>query len=215
MRSPRLRRWSPRTRAAMADARAVRLTAKTSRLMIGLAQLLLVIAAGALWAASRLPWVVIRSFDGLGPPKEVTLSGASWSTALLPMALLMLAAAGAGRAIGSGEPYRRLPRSQPVGDPGRGGTWSRSCAYLGDVAGGEPAALFGRDGCGAGRGVHFGRRRPADAIGFDSRVGTRGRDEICGARDSPFDCPARRRGRGDAGEAGDAGDVGADDLGCA
>ncbi len=83
----------------MADARAVRLTAKTSRLTIGLAQLLLVIAAGALWTASRLPWVIIRSFDGLGPPKEVTLSGASWSTALLPMALLMLAAAVAALAV--------------------------------------------------------------------------------------------------------------------
>ena len=40
------------------------------------AQLLLVVAAVALWTASRLPWVVIRSFDGLGPPKSVTLSGA-------------------------------------------------------------------------------------------------------------------------------------------
>src|SRR5580693_6158027 len=99
MRSPRLRRWSLRTRAAMADARAVRLTAKTSRRTIGLAQLLLVVAAGALWTASRLPWVVIRSFDGLGLPKEVTLSGASWSTALLPMALLMLAAAVAALAV--------------------------------------------------------------------------------------------------------------------
>src|SRR5580693_9761429 len=99
MRSPRLRRWSLRTRAAMADARAVRPTAKTSRLTIGLAQLLLVIAAGALWTASRLPWVVIRSFDGLGPPKEVTLSGASWSTALLPLALLMLATAVAALAV--------------------------------------------------------------------------------------------------------------------
>src|SRR5271163_2210602 len=107
MRSPRLRRWSPRTRAAMADARAVRLTAKTSRLMIGLAQLLLVIAAGALWAASRLPWVVIRSFDGLGPPNEVTLSGASWSTALLPLALLMLATAVAALAV-RGWPLRTL-----------------------------------------------------------------------------------------------------------
>ncbi len=73
----------------MADARQDR----RARLTIGVAQLLLVIAAVALWAASQLPWVVIRSFDGLGPPKEVTLSGASWSTALLPLALLMLATA--------------------------------------------------------------------------------------------------------------------------
>lgn len=47
--------------------------------MIGIAQLLLVVAAGALWMAARLPWVVIGSFDELGPPKEVTLTGASWS----------------------------------------------------------------------------------------------------------------------------------------
>jgi uncharacterized membrane protein (TIGR02234 family) len=64
-----------------------------------MAQLLLVAAAGALWVASRLPWVVIRSFDGLGPPKQVTLRGASWSTALLPLALLILAAAVAALAV--------------------------------------------------------------------------------------------------------------------
>src|ERR1700756_3775745 len=79
----------------MADARRDR----RARLTIGVAQLLLVVAAGALWTASRLPWVVIRSFDGLGPPKEVTLSGASWSTALLPLALLMLATAVAALAV--------------------------------------------------------------------------------------------------------------------
>ena len=77
------------------------------RLTIRIAQLLLVVAAGALWTASRLPWVVIRSFDGLGPPKEVTLSGASWSTALLPLALLMLAAAVAALAV-RGWPLRVL-----------------------------------------------------------------------------------------------------------
>ncbi|SOX53679.1 TIGR02234 family membrane protein [Mycobacterium ahvazicum] len=69
------------------------------RLTIGIAQLLLVIAAGLLWTASRLPWVVIRSFDGLGPPKQVVLAGVSWSTALLPLALLMLATAVAALAV--------------------------------------------------------------------------------------------------------------------
>lgn len=87
----------------MADARRDR----RSRLTIGTAQLLLVIAAVGLWAASRLPWVVIRSFDGLGPPKDVTLSGASWSTALLPLALLMLATAVAALAV-RGWPLRVL-----------------------------------------------------------------------------------------------------------
>ena len=64
-----------------------------------IAQLLLAVAAAALWTASRMPWVVIRSFDGLGPPKEVTLSGASWSTALLPLAVLQLAGAVAALAV--------------------------------------------------------------------------------------------------------------------
>lgn len=72
---------------------------RRARLTIGIAQLLLVIAAGLLWTASRLPWVVIRSFDGLGPPKEAVLAGASWSTALLPLALLMLATAVAALAV--------------------------------------------------------------------------------------------------------------------
>jgi uncharacterized membrane protein (TIGR02234 family) len=80
---------------------------RSSRRTIGIAQLLLVVAAAALWTASRLPWVVIRSFDGLGPPKEVTLSGASWSTALLPVAMLMLAATVAALAV-RGWPLRLL-----------------------------------------------------------------------------------------------------------
>lgn len=70
-----------------------------SRWLIRIAQLALVVAAGTLWVASRVPWVVIRSFDGLGPPKQVTLAGAAWSTALLPLALLLLAAAVAAIAV--------------------------------------------------------------------------------------------------------------------
>ncbi|MEB3981916.1 TIGR02234 family membrane protein [Mycobacterium sp. 663a-19] len=84
----------------MADPRRAGLTVRV-------AQLLLVIAAVALWVASRLPWVVIRSFDGLGPPRQVTLTGASWSTALLPLALLMLATAVAALAV-RGWPLRAL-----------------------------------------------------------------------------------------------------------
>lgn len=67
--------------------------------MIRVGQLLLVVSAVALWVASRLPWVAVTSFDGLGQPKTVTLSGASWSDALLPLALLLLAAAVAGLAV--------------------------------------------------------------------------------------------------------------------
>ncbi|WP_156689576.1 TIGR02234 family membrane protein [Mycobacterium sp. Marseille-P9652] len=73
--------------------------ARTGRRTILIAQVLLLVAAVALWAASRLPWVEIRSFDGLGPPKDVTLSGAAWSTALVPLAVLMLAAAVAALAV--------------------------------------------------------------------------------------------------------------------
>ena len=80
---------------------------RRARLVVGVAQVLLVLSAAALWAASRLPWVVIRSFDGLGPPREVTLSGASWSTALLPLAVLMLATAMAAIAV-RGWPLRAL-----------------------------------------------------------------------------------------------------------
>jgi uncharacterized membrane protein (TIGR02234 family) len=72
---------------------------RRGRIIIGVAQLLLLLAAGALWGASRFTWVVIRSFDGLGPPKEISLSGASWSTALLPLAIVNLAAAVAALAV--------------------------------------------------------------------------------------------------------------------
>lgn len=67
--------------------------------MIRVAQLLLVLGAGGLWAASRMTWVSVRSFDGLGQPKTSTVDGATWSTALLPIAVLLLAAALAALAV--------------------------------------------------------------------------------------------------------------------
>jgi uncharacterized membrane protein (TIGR02234 family) len=63
------------------------------RLTIRAAQVLLIVSAAGLWAASRLTWVELQTFDGLGPPKVVTLSGSGWSSALLPLALLLLATA--------------------------------------------------------------------------------------------------------------------------
>jgi uncharacterized membrane protein (TIGR02234 family) len=75
--------------------------------VIRVAQLLLVLAAAALWVASRLTWVDVGSFDGLGQPKTTALSGASWSTALIPLALLLLAAAVAALAV-RGWPLRAL-----------------------------------------------------------------------------------------------------------
>ena len=55
-------------------------------------QLLLLVAAGGLWLASRMTWVVVDSFDGLGEPQTTTLNGGAWSTALVPLALILLAA---------------------------------------------------------------------------------------------------------------------------
>jgi uncharacterized membrane protein (TIGR02234 family) len=71
------------------------------------AQLLFIAAAAGLWLASRLAWVTVSSFDGLGRPKTATLSGASWSTALIPLALLLAAAAVAALAV-RGWPLRIL-----------------------------------------------------------------------------------------------------------
>jgi uncharacterized membrane protein (TIGR02234 family) len=75
--------------------------------VIRLAQLVLVLAAAALWVASRMTWVEVNSFDGLGQPKTAALSGGSWSTALVPLAVLMLAASIAALAVRGG-PLRLL-----------------------------------------------------------------------------------------------------------
>ncbi|OBI84263.1 TIGR02234 family membrane protein [Mycobacterium sp. E740] len=75
--------------------------------MIRVAQLGLVLAAAALWGASRMTWVDVTSFDGLGQPRTVALSGATWSTALVPLAVLLVAAAVAPLAV-RGWPLRIL-----------------------------------------------------------------------------------------------------------
>ena len=59
--------------------------------MIRVGQLALVVAAGALWGASRMTWVQITTFDGLGHPQTAALNGATWSTALIPLSLVVLA----------------------------------------------------------------------------------------------------------------------------
>lgn len=76
-------------------------------LTIRIAQALLVMAATGSWAASRMTWVDLRTFDGLGPPKLVALSGAAWSSALLPLTLVLLATAIAALAV-RGRPLRML-----------------------------------------------------------------------------------------------------------
>lgn len=80
---------------AARDAAAERRGRRTTRT----AQLGLVLAALGLWGSSRMPWVSVRSFDGLGQPRTITLSGGTWSTALVPLALLLLAAAAAALAV--------------------------------------------------------------------------------------------------------------------
>ena len=55
-------------------------------------QVVLLLAAGALWVASRMTWVEVSSFDGLGQPQSATLTGGAWSTALVPLAVILLAA---------------------------------------------------------------------------------------------------------------------------
>lgn len=67
--------------------------------MIRTGQLMLVLAAIGLWVAARLSWVTVTSADGLGQPKTTTLSGGTWSNALIPLAVLLLAAAIAGLAV--------------------------------------------------------------------------------------------------------------------
>jgi uncharacterized membrane protein (TIGR02234 family) len=61
--------------------------------VIRLAQLLLLLSAAALWGTSRMAWVDVASFDGLGQPKTTVLTGGSWSTALVPLAAILLVAA--------------------------------------------------------------------------------------------------------------------------
>jgi uncharacterized membrane protein (TIGR02234 family) len=72
---------------------------RSGRRTIRIAQALLVTAAAGLWAASQLTWVDLRTFDGLGPPKLIALSGAAWSSALVPLALVLLVTAVAALAV--------------------------------------------------------------------------------------------------------------------
>jgi uncharacterized membrane protein (TIGR02234 family) len=64
-----------------------------------IAQVLLLVAAALLWGAGRLTWVVLTTADGLGQPKTQELSGSTWSAALVPVALLLAAAAVATLAV--------------------------------------------------------------------------------------------------------------------
>jgi uncharacterized membrane protein (TIGR02234 family) len=61
--------------------------------MTRIGQLLLLVSAAALWGASRMVWVDVQSFDGLGQPKTTALSGGSWAAALTAITYLLAAAA--------------------------------------------------------------------------------------------------------------------------
>ncbi len=142
-----------------------------------MAQVLLVVAAAGLWAASRLTWVDLRTFDGLGPPKLVTLSGAAWSSALLPLTLVLLATAVAALAV-QGWPLRMLAVLVALASLATG-YLAISTLVIPDVAvraadlahvpvlvvGGQPAALPRSGDHPGDRGLHAGRRRAVDAGG--------------------------------------------------
>lgn len=66
-----------------------------------------VIAAGGLWVASHLTWIRLRTFDHLGEPRTIPVSGSSWSAALVPMAAALVAVAIATLAV-RGWPLRVL-----------------------------------------------------------------------------------------------------------
>jgi len=61
--------------------------------------LALVLAAGALWAASRLTWVQVRTVDDLRGVRLSTLTGETWTAELAPLALVVLAAVAATLAL--------------------------------------------------------------------------------------------------------------------
>ena len=150
--------------------------------MIRLAQLLLLLSAGALWVASRMVWVEVQSFDGLGQPKTTALTGASWSTALVPLAVLLLAAAVGALAV-RGWPLRLLAvlvaaasagmaylaiSLWVIRDVARAGRASRRRAS--SQPGRHAAPLRWRDHHFGGRGGHARRCGASRALGGQSQA---------------------------------------------
>lgn len=60
---------------------------------------LLLIGAVCLWASSRMTWVRVESFDGLGEERSTDLIGGTWAAASTPLALALLAAVAASFAV--------------------------------------------------------------------------------------------------------------------
>ncbi|MBE7160210.1 MAG: TIGR02234 family membrane protein [Williamsia herbipolensis] len=74
---------------AAADAALIR------RRNVRTAAVLLVLAAAALWGASRLPWATLTAQDGLSPARDFTVHGSDWSPWLTPVAIVLVAAVAA------------------------------------------------------------------------------------------------------------------------
>ncbi len=176
------------------------------------AQVLLSAAAAGLWAASRLPWVTIRSFDSLGPPTTTTVFGARWSAGLLPLAVLLVVAAVAALAV-RGWPLRMLAVLVAIASLATGylavSLWviPDAAVRAADVAHVSVLSLVGSERHYLGAAITLSaavcalaRRRVATAIGPFRPCPV---DEVCGARRPPRG-GARRR----------TGDLGADALGC-
>lgn len=79
-----------------ADTTAAR---RRSGLTAALPAVLLAAAALCLWASSRMTWVRVESFDGLGEARTTNLIGGTWAAATTPLALALLAAIAASFAV--------------------------------------------------------------------------------------------------------------------
>ncbi|WP_371829776.1 TIGR02234 family membrane protein [Rhodococcoides yunnanense] len=60
---------------------------------------LLLVAAACLWGSSRMAWIRVVSFDGLGEARSTDLDGGTWAAATTPLALALVAAVAASFAV--------------------------------------------------------------------------------------------------------------------
>ncbi|MGZ8180157.1 TIGR02234 family membrane protein [Williamsia sp. SKLECPSW1] len=84
---------TPRRPVVVPDAATMR------RRNVRVAAVLLVLAAAALWGASRLPWANLTAQDGLSPARGFTVHGSDWSPWLTPVAIVLVAAVAAAAAF--------------------------------------------------------------------------------------------------------------------
>lgn len=59
----------------------------------------LLVGALCLWGSSRMTWVSVVSFDGLGEQRSTDLLGSTWAAASTPLALALVAAVAASFAV--------------------------------------------------------------------------------------------------------------------